>query len=61
GPGQVDLERIFSKASRSRVAFGKLVARIGMKRPLAAPCRIEPAERITMEHIADQASLPSGP
>ncbi|MFN0171837.1 MAG: hypothetical protein ACKV22_35945, partial [Bryobacteraceae bacterium] len=60
-PGQVNLERIFNKASRSRVAFGKLVARIGMKRPLAAPCRIEPNERITMEHLANQASLPSGP
>ncbi|MFN0168029.1 MAG: transposase [Bryobacteraceae bacterium] len=60
GPGQVDLERIFSEASRSRVAFGKLVARIGMKRPLAAPCRSEP-NGITMEQMANQASLPSGP
>ncbi|MFN0168648.1 MAG: hypothetical protein ACKV22_19660, partial [Bryobacteraceae bacterium] len=60
-PGQVDMDRIFNKASRTRVGFCKVLARIGMKRSVTAPCRIEPTGRITMEQMANQASLPSGP
>ena len=59
--GQVDLDKIFSQASRSRMAFCRVVARFERQRPMEASCRVETTARIRMEPCANSGSLPCGP